>query len=633
MAAYVSSQERTGRRWRLPVRSSEAIALAVILAGSALLNLWNLSSNGWANAFYTAAVQSGLHDGESFLFGASDWGNSISVDKPPLSLWLMGLSVRVFGFNAWGLLLPQALLGVATTALIFVVVRRRASGAAALVAAAAFATTPIVVLLSRYNNPDPLLIFLMVLALEVTLRGLETKRIRWFAVAGVLLGLGFLTKQLQVLLIAPALGLAALFGLRLGWRKTLAAGGAVAGSFVGVAGGWLAFVDRTPAGNRPYVGSSMTNSLTELTLGYNGLQRVINTDAMTSDDNVTHLIPQRYVGSGDDAGLLRMLNGNYNQEASWLLPLGLVCALLVVWALRRTRAASLAVASAVWLMTSYLLLSFMGNDIHTYYTMNLAAPLALAVGLGVEALRSRPLSPLPRRAVALGVGLSAVTGWLTLASLDAGNVPGDLAWAVLGLGLLGAVLLAVPSPVVWGHRLAAGFVITSLLIGPLTTNIATLGRTQAGSNPISGSLTKNPNTMSHFLAALSRGNPQWASDISRGASPPHDLVQKIDGTSTSCRWSVATYVAQTAANWQIALDRPVMPIGGFSASDPSPTLAQFQKLVADKSICYFVDYPELDPVVMNQPAAGPIIAWVRSQFSSTVANGVVVFDLRNPTAP
>ncbi|WP_336857629.1 ArnT family glycosyltransferase [Sinomonas albida] len=624
MLSSIVSTTPTGGRWRLRHPGPETWGLAAVLALSAGLNLWNLGENGWANAFYTAAVQSGLHDGESFLFGASDWGNSISVDKPPLSLWLMGLSVRVFGFNSWALLLPQAVLGVATTALIFFVLRRRAGGASALIGAAVFATTPIVVLLSRYNNPDPLLIFLMVLALEATMRGLESARVRWFAAAGLLLGLGFLTKQLQVLLVAPGLGLAALPGRRLGFKKTLAAGGALVGTLIGVAGAWLAFVDLTPASARPYVGSSTANSLTQLTLGYNGLDRVVNTD-----DTVTNLMPKQYVGTGNDSGLLRMLNGNFNQEATWLLPLGLVCAILIIWIFRRTRLSSLALASSGWLLSTYLLLSFMGNDIHTYYTMNLAAPLALTVGLGVETLRSRPLSRLPRRAVALGVGLSAIMGWLTLGSLEAGQFRQDLAWAVLGLGILGAVLIAVPSPAAWGRWLAAVVTVTGLMLGPLVTDIATLERTEAGSNPVSGSLTKNPNTMGHFLAALDRGNPQWASDISRGAVPPQDLVPIIRNSPATCRWSAATYTAQTAANWQLAVTRPVMPVGGFSASDPSPSLEQFKELVANNQVCYFVDYPELDPVVMNQPAAGPIISWVRSAFTRQIVDGVTVYRLVN----
>jgi 4-amino-4-deoxy-L-arabinose transferase-like glycosyltransferase len=611
------------RRRRLgePYGRWEVIALLAVLAMSAGLNVWNLSANGWANAYYSAAVQSGLHNREALIFGASDWGNSISVDKPPLSLWLIGLSVRLFGLNSWSLLLPQALLGVATAALIFFIVRRRASGASALIAAAVYATTPIAVLLSRYNNPDPLLIFLMMLALEAALRGIESHRVGWFLIAGLLLGLGFMTKQLQVALIAPALTLAVLAAFRLDWRKHLTAAGAAITSFAAVAGGWLAFVDLTPAANRPYVGSSPTNSLTDLTVGYNGVNRIIDTD-----DAVVNLMPRQYVGTGQDAGFLRLLNGNYNQEATWLLPLGLISAVFIVWTLRRTRTTSLAIASATWLVTAYLLLSFMGNDIHTYYTMNLAPPLALTVGLGVHAFRINPRAKSSRWTLSLGVGLSGILSWLILESLDAGDLLSLFGWAALVLGLLASILIAFPLPTVWDSRVTAALAVAGLLLGPLATDLATIGHGQTGSNPVSGSLTKNPNSISHFLAGLSAGDPKWASDISHGAKPLPGLLSQLE-TRNDCRWPAATYPAQTAANWQLASNRAIMPVGGFSASDPSPTLYSFQKLVANGAVCYFLDYPELDAVTMNQSASGQIIGWVRSNFSHEVIDGVAVYRL------
>ena len=600
----------------------EMIGLIAVLILSTSLNLWNLTANGWANAYYSAAVQSGLHSREAFIFGSSDWGNSISVDKPPLSLWLIGTSVRVLGLNSWGLLLPQALLGVATTALIFYILRGRAGSGAALAGSAVYATTPIVVLLSRYNNPDPLLIFLMVLALEATLRGIEARRVRWFLAAGSLLGLGFMTKQLQVGLIAPALAIATLSAFKSEWRKLLAAGGAALTAFVTVSGGWLAMVDLTPASNRPYVGSSPSNSLTELTLGYNGVNRIIDTD-----DAVVNLMPHQYVGTGQDAGLLRLLNGNYNQEASWMLPLGLISGVLIVWALRKRRAAPLAVASSTWLLTAYLLLSFMGNDIHTYYTMNLAAPLALAVGLGVHAFQLARDRRIVRWSLALGIGTSGVVSWLILESLDAGEAIPPLGWAALGLGLLAAVLIAVPPPTASGASLAAGLAVVGLLLGPLATDLATLGHGQTGSNPISGSLTKNPNSIGHFLAGLSRGDPRWASDISHGAQPTPEVLDRLQKAPARCKWSAATYPAQSSANWQLAVGRPVMPVGGFSGSDPNPTLEKFQTLVQSGAVCYFLDYPELDAVTANQPTSGQIVSWIRNNFPREVIDGVAVYRL------
>lgn len=603
-------------------RYRELLLLAGVLAVNAGLNFWNLGANGWANAFYTAAVQSGLHNGEAFVFGSSDWGNSISVDKPPLSLWLMGLSVRILGLNSWGILAPQALLGVATTALIYLVLRRRAGPGAALTGAFVYGTTPVVVLLSRYNNPDPLLIFLAVLALEATLRGLELRSVRLFAVAGILLALGFLTKQLQMLLIVPALLMACMSSICSGWRWIIRSSLAAAGSFVAIAGGWLAFVDLTPATMRPYVGGSASNSLTELTLGYNGLNRITS-----ADDYTTGLIPQQFAGGGDDSGLLRLFNANFNQEASWLLMLAFACGATAAWSLRGTRAGRASLVALTWLVTAYILLSFMGHDIHTYYTMNLAAPLSLSIGLGIEALLGSKSSVGKRNAIALGLGLSAVVAWLTLGSLDTNGRTQILGLIALVLGLAGAMLTSVPPPKTWIDKIAAGAAVAGLAIGPLVTDVATVSRPQTGSSPLSGNVTISQNSMSQFMQGLESGNPRWASDLALGALPPPRLVAEFETNRRPCKWAAATFPAQTAANWQLAINAPVMPLGGFSAIDPSPTMDGFKELAQKGEVCALIDYPEMDPILSNQPEVSSIVAWVRANYPRRIADGVTIYDL------
>ncbi|WP_212745854.1 ArnT family glycosyltransferase [Sinomonas susongensis] len=607
-------------------RRRELLLLAGVLAANAGLNFWNLGANGWANAFYTAAVQSGLHNGEALLFGSSDWGNSISVDKPPLSLWLMGLSVRVLGFNSWGILVPQALLGVATTALIYWVVRRRARPAAALASAFTYATTPVVVLLSRYNNPDPLLIFLTVLALEATLRGLELRSVRQFAIAGLLLGLGFLTKQFQVLLVVPALAIACLSSLGSGRLWMMRSALAATAAFVAVAGGWLAFVDLTPAAMRPYAGGSASNSLTELTLGYNGLNRITSTD-----DLVSGLIPPQFAGSGgDDSGWLRLFNANFNQEASWLLALAFLCGVTAAWSLRGTRAGGVSLVALTWLVTAYILLSFMGHDIHTYYTMNLAPPLSLAIGLGAEALLASSSSVGRRNTIALGLGLSALVAWLTLGSLDTEGTSQTLGSTALVLGLMGALLTAVPPPKTWINRIAAGATITGLTIGPLATDLATVSRPQTGSSPLSGQVTISRNSMSQFMRGLEAGNPRWASDLALGALPPPSLTAQLGMDRRSCKWAAATFPAQSAANWQLALNAPVMPLGGFSAIDPSPTVERFKELARNGEVCDLIDYPEMNPILSNQPEISSIVAWVRTNYRDRIVDGITIYDLSSP---
>ena len=173
-----------------------------------MLYLWSLSASGWANSFYAAAAQAGSKSWKAWFFGSSDSANSITVDKPPAALWIDGLSVRLFGLSSWSVLVPQALLGVATVGVVYAAVRRWFSAHAALLAGAVLALTPVATLMFRFNNPDALLVLLITLAAYCTLRGIEDGRRRWVVLTGVAIGFGFLAKQLQVLLVVPPLTLA-----------------------------------------------------------------------------------------------------------------------------------------------------------------------------------------------------------------------------------------------------------------------------------------------------------------------------------------------------------------------------------------------------------------------------------------
>jgi 4-amino-4-deoxy-L-arabinose transferase-like glycosyltransferase len=248
------------------------LELTALLLATAALYLWNLGASGWANAFYSAAAQAGSQDWTAWFFGSSDAANSITVDKPPASLWIMGLSVRLFGLNAWSIPVPEALMGVATAWILYLAVRRTAGAEtgntalahrAGLVAAAVLAATPVATLMFRFNNPDALLVLLMTAAAYAVIRSIQQDRLRWLLLAGVFIGFGFLAKQLQVLLVVPGFSFAYLLAARPGPGRRLlhllAAGAAVAVS----AGWWLAAVALTPASMRPYIGGSQNNSILE----------------------------------------------------------------------------------------------------------------------------------------------------------------------------------------------------------------------------------------------------------------------------------------------------------------------------------------------------------------------------------
>ena len=198
------------RLWRGPSRDPAWArpAMLGLLAVTALLYLFNLSRNGYANDFYAAAVQAGTKSWKAFFFGSFDSSNFITVDKTPASLWVMELSARVFGFNSWSILAPEALEGVLAVFLLYAAVRRWFGPGAGLVAGLVLALTPAAALIFRFNNPDALLVLLMTASAYCVQRAIERDRTRWLVFAGLLLGFGFLAKMMQAFLVLPGFGLA-----------------------------------------------------------------------------------------------------------------------------------------------------------------------------------------------------------------------------------------------------------------------------------------------------------------------------------------------------------------------------------------------------------------------------------------
>src|SRR5437660_691669 len=229
------------------------VALSAVLALTAILYLWGLDRSGYANGYYAAAVQAGTQSWKAFFFGALDAGSFITVDKPPASLWLMALSGRIFGFSSWSMLLPEALLGVASVALVADVVRRTAGVVAGLVAAVVMALTPVAVLMFPFNNPDSLLTFLMVAAAWMLVRSLRTGRTRWLLLAAAAIGLAFLTKYMQAYVVLPALVLTYLLLGPRTWLRRIGELLAAAGVLVVSSGWWVAIVTLVPASQRPFI--------------------------------------------------------------------------------------------------------------------------------------------------------------------------------------------------------------------------------------------------------------------------------------------------------------------------------------------------------------------------------------------
>ncbi|WP_446225278.1 glycosyltransferase family 39 protein [Nocardia sp. IBHARD005] len=679
----------TRKRWERP-------ALAVLLLGTLIAYLINLSANGWANDFYAAAIQAGSQSWEAFFFGSSDAANSITVDKPPASLWVMELSVRLFGLSSWSMLVPQVLLGVASVALLWATVRRSFGPAAGLIAGTVLAVTPVAVLMFRFNNPDALLVLLMIAATWAMTRAVADGRWRWLLLTGGLIGFGFLAKQLQVLLVVPPLALMFLIAgpPKLGKRvaQLFAAGAAM----VVAAGWWLLAVELWPADSRPWIGGSQNNSIIELTLGYNGLGRLNGNE--TGSVGPGGALPAGGNGLWGSTGITRMFESAQGGQIAWLIPAALL-ALAVGLVLRgraprtdRRRAALILWGG--WLLVTGLVFSFMAGIFHQYYTVALAPAVAALVGIGAVQMWGARDRPWVRCACAVAVGLTTATAWILL-SRSASFQPW-LRWAILVVGVVATVAFMFPlarkQSVI--AALAAAFI---GLAGPIAYSVDTLASTHSGAIPSAGPSAggmhgmgwpgmppggdgDKPGADGSAATGAGDGAPQGgtspgaqtgmpadggapgqdgampggaaspdgsaqgatapdgmsiggdqrmggAGGLLGGSRPSDKIVTLLEANGTDYTWVAAALGSNSAAGYQLATELPVMPIGGFNGTDPSPTLEQFQQYVADGKIHYFVAGGRGGPGGSSESTSSAITAWVTANYTATTVDGVTLYDL------
>jgi len=589
----------------------ERPALAALLAATALLYLWDLGSSGYANTFYSAAAQAGSESWKAFFFGASDAAGSITVDKTPMSLWAMGLSVRVFGLSSWSILVPQALMGVASVAVLHATVRRSTGSApAGLIAGAVLATTPVAALMFRFDNPDALLVLLLVGSVYATLRAIEGGAVkRWLFLAGALVGIAFLTKMLQAFLVLPPLALVYALEARVGWLKKL---GHLLLALTGVlvsASWWVAIVELWPAASRPYIGGSQNNSILELTLGYNGLGRLSGNETGS-------------VGGGGgpgggmwgETGLFRMFSSDVGDQVAWLIPAALILLAAGLWLTRRTPGltrASLVVCGG-WLLVTGLTFSFMAGIFHAYYTVALAPAIGAIVGIGSVLLWER------RNDYAASLCLAAVVSCTTaFAFMMLGRTPDYLPWLRWVIALLGfgsALMLAcLPHLTRATRRAVAAAALVGCLLAPTAYSVSTAATPHGGSIPTVGPTS---------------GTGQGpGGGLLTGSTSSAEVTALLQADASSYTWVAATVGANNASGYQLASGLSVMPIGGFNGTDPSPTLAEFQEYVAQGKIHYFISGDGMGGGMGGVGGNNEISAWVQQNFTALTVGGTTMYDL------
>ena len=681
-------------------------ALLGLLVGTGLLYLVGLSRNGWGNEFYAAAVQAGTKSWKAFLFGSLDSSNFITVDKPAGFLWPMELSARVFGLNSWSLLIPQALEGVATVGVLYTTVRRWFGPLAGLIAGAIMALTPVATLMFRFDNPDALLLLLILLAAYATTRAIESGRTRWLVLAGAFLGLGFLAKMLAAFTVLPGLALGYLWAgpPKIGTRiwQLLAGGAAV----VGAAGWWVAIVLLTPAADRPYVSGSTDNNILNLTFNYNGFGRLTGNGGGAFGATIPREYERILSGSGQGfpgsgggiggafggaTGITRLFQADFGGQIAWLLPAALLALAAMLWLSRRAprtdriRAAPLAWGG--WLLVTGLVFSYMSGIIHPYYTIALAPAIGALVGIGsVELWRVRH-TWFACAVLAAGLVITASWAWVLL-----DRSPGWFPWlrvliVVAGVAAAGMILArrALRPAAGWRRTVLAAAPVSLALIaglgGPLAYSMDTTVTTHTGAVPSAGPTVAGsfgpgaglapgrefPGARSGFPGGTSGRVPAGAGGGFGGqASVSTALAKLLEAGASGYRWAAATVGSTSAASMELGSNGvPVMAIGGFSGSDPAPTLAEFEKLVSRHQIHYFVSggagggfagppgesgASRASDFAASRKGGAPagfaaaggpgggsgdasqITSWVEAHFKSETVGGTTVYDLSSPKA-
>ncbi|WP_242456347.1 glycosyltransferase family 39 protein [Mycolicibacterium sp. P1-18] len=614
-----------------PRHLRDRVAFGGLLLFTAVVYLWNITVNGMGNQFYAAAAQAGSQNWEALLFGSLDTQNFMTVDKPPVSQWVMGLSGQIFGFSSASMLVPEALMAVATAALLYAAVRRISGPNVALLAGFAFAMTPVAALMFRFNNPDAVMVLLMTAAAYCAVRALERASATWIAMAGVALGFAFLAKMLEGIMVMPAIGLAYLVAAPTSFgRRVLHLVGAL-GAFLLSAGWFVLLTLLWPASSRPYIAGSTDDNFMNLVLGYNGFARVLGKGnanfhlnpvvgaAADTPFEVNHGHHGGFGGMGANSpGLTRLFTGEFGVEIGWLLPAALLALVLVLVLRFRAPRTDLVRAGAVvfgaWMLVDGLVLSYMKSMVHPYYCLSFVPAVGGMVALGVGEAWSRRESWLGRGGLVVMILGTGVWSWWLLGR-NADWMP-VIRWTVLALAVVAAVGLAVSLRPRGRRHVAVAALALGLFGGVLGTgaySVATLGQPHTGGMPMVGP------------ASPDGRHGGWDQDVDNA-----QLDAMLRAAHTD--FSAAVNRSSAAAGLELSTDTAVMAIGGFGGSDPAPTLGEFQQDVANHRIGYYVaQNDDQKPGGFGGRAVHPDIAtWVAAHFTPTTVGSDTVYDLTAP---
>jgi 4-amino-4-deoxy-L-arabinose transferase-like glycosyltransferase len=629
-------------RWRPSLK----VGLLALLSAAAALRLWRLDLNGFGNEYYTAGVRSMSLSWHNFFYNSFDPAGFVSVDKPPVALWIQVASVKLFGFHALSVLIPQALEGVAAVALVYHLVQRRFGAAAGLLAALFLALTPVSVAIDRSSNTDSCLVLVLLLAAWALTLAVEEGSLPFLVMAMALVGLGFNVKMLAAFVVLPTFALVYLVGAPLAWRRRIVDSAVAGVVLAAVSLSWVLAYDLTPPDRRPYASTSDRNSMLELVVGPYGMGRFVRAPEFRSAAIASATVPpgrpamqaaagaERTPEQGPrrglsrlfvraPAGALRLADGQLAGQVGWLLPLAVAGILVGAFRgrlrepLSRSRIAVLLWFG--WLLTYAIVYSYAGGFFHFYYLATMAPPLAALAGVGLVGLCELYLRG-GWRAAFLPASLLLTAAWQLYIDASA------LGWKLgeshpLHLVLISGMLLAVgvllvmvvlrpPSGLPLGapaRALAASAVatgLTAVLLAPAGWALSSVLVPGAGAIP-SADLAR--------LVPLAGEAPGRI----RAVEPydPSGLVAFLQANRVGERYLLATTTTRLAAPIIIGSGHAVMAMGGFHGLDPILTPDRLARMVEAKEIRFVMvgDAPFISRRLGAEVAARPITEWVQEK--------------------
>ena len=608
--------------------SWQRLALAAILILSTFFYLFRITQEGWGNPYYAAGVKSMLTSWSNFFFVSFDAG-FVSVDKPPLGLWIQAASAWLLGFHGWALLLPQALAGLLSVALLYHLVHRAFGPVAGLLAALALALTPTIVATSRNNTSDMLVVLAVLVAAWAVVRAAEAGNLRWLLLCAVVVGLGFNVKMLQAFLVLPAFYLLYLVAAPVNRLRRFVHLGVATVVLVVVSLSWAVAVDLTLEDQRLYVGSSDNNSALELAVGYNGLERVLGREGMPGGGPPPgggKEEPQQVgfikgagpggFGENGEPGFLRLLNQQLAGQVGWLLPLA-VAGLLVAgwrgWQRGRPRlpldvGQQALVLWGTWFFTAAAYFSIAGRW-HRYYLVMLAPAIAALVGIGVVALWKDYRNSGNRRGWLLPlvlVGMAAVQVYILR---DYEGWPLWLGPPISGLCVVAAAILVFarikrsrPETRITSSNLQAGAAaagVLALLVAPTAWASYTMFE-GVGGLPAAG-----PRPVQTDGGPGGPGGPPRGGPGGPGSAADPALVEYLQANK-GATYLVAVDRAMGASPIILNTDERVITLTGFEGHDPVFTTDEISDLVNESAVRFFMvpDKERMEQMRAGREASG-----------------------------